>query len=186
MRQDYAQDQPMYTYPDRIRRQALGFLAYRKPAKGLLMLRNQILGPERFDSAFKEYIRRWAYKHPQPADFFRTIENVAGEDLDWFWRGWFFGTGQFDQAITHLEDNIDDAYALATIENLGELVLPAIVEFTFADGTTERVTLPAEAFMESDTASATVPLRGRTVRSVELDPEGVFPDQDTRNNRRSM
>jgi len=186
MSEDWAQGQPIMTYPDRVRREALGFLAYRKPAKGLLLLRNEILGPERFDSAFKEYINRWAYKHPQPADFFRTIENASGEDLDWFWRGWFYETGQFDQAIVALEDNIDDAYALATIENLRELVMPAVVEFTFADGSTERVTLPAESFMESDTASATMDLNGRTVTSVQLDPDGAFPDADVSNNQRSM
>ena len=150
------------------------------------MLRNEVLGPERFDDAFKAYIERWAYKHPQPADFFRTIENVAGEDLDWFWRGWFYETGQFDQAITALDGNVDDAYALATVENRREMVLPAVVEFTFSDGSTERVTLPAESFMESDTASATVDLEGRTVRAVALDPDGVYPDADVTNNRRSM
>jgi hypothetical protein len=186
MRQDWAQDQPIMTYPDRVRSTALGFLAYRKPAKGLLLLRDQILGPERFDSAFKTYIQRWAYKHPQPADFFRTIENVAGEDLDWFWRGWFYETGQFDQAIAGLEVNGEIGLAIATIENRLELVMPAVVEFTFADGSTERVTLPAESFMESDTAAAAVSLDGRTVRSVQLDPEGVFPDNDVSNNRRAM
>ena len=185
MRQDWAADQPILTYPDRIRRSALGWLAYRKPAKGLLLLRNEILGAERFDSAFKAYIERWAYKHPQPADFFRTIENVAGEDLDWFWRGWFYETGQFDQAITELATN-DAGLAVATVENRREVVLPAVVEFTFSDGSTERVTLPAESFMESDMASAAVALDGRTVRAAQLDPDGVTPDDDTSNNRRSM
>ena len=186
MRQDWAADQPVYTYPDRIRSSALGWLAYRKPAKGLLLLRNEILGAERFDSAFKEYIERWAYKHPQPADFFRTIENVAGEDLDWFWRGWFYETGRFDQALAGLDVNAELDLAIATVENRREVVLPAVVEFTFSDGTTERVTLPAESFMESDTAAAAVALGGRTVRSAMLDPAGDFPDDDVSNNTRSM
>jgi len=79
-------DQPIMTYADRIRDDALGFLAYLKPGYGLMVLREHVLGPERFDSAFKEYFDRWAYKHPKPADFFRTMEDVSGEDLDWFWR----------------------------------------------------------------------------------------------------
>ncbi len=92
-------DTPIDTPPDLIARANLGLLAYRKPAYGLFLLREYILGAERFDMAFKAYIDRWAYKHPKPADFFRTIENVAGEDLDWFWRGWFYTTDTFDQSM---------------------------------------------------------------------------------------
>ncbi len=88
------------TYANRYRTGSnLGSLAYVKPSIGLLTLRNKILGPEVFDSAFREYTRRWAFKHPQPADFFRTIEDVSGRDLDWFWRGWFFTTAALDQSV---------------------------------------------------------------------------------------
>src|SRR5690606_25133815 len=87
--------QPVNTYPDQTRPQALGWLAYFKPAHGLVLLREHVLGPDRFDAALREYVERWAFKHPQPADFFRTVEDVSGEDLDWFWRGWFFGTGTY-------------------------------------------------------------------------------------------
>ncbi len=73
--------------------------AYTKPATGLNMLRETIMGRELFDYAFKEYARRWAFKHPEPADFFRTMEDASGEDLDWFWRGWFFGTDACDIAV---------------------------------------------------------------------------------------
>ncbi|MBO9201116.1 MULTISPECIES: M1 family metallopeptidase [Niastella] len=73
--------------------------AYTKPATGLNMLRETIMGRELFDYSFKEYARRWAFKHPEPADFFRTMEDASGEDLDWFWRGWFFGTDACDLAI---------------------------------------------------------------------------------------
>src|SRR5690606_11820189 len=89
---------------DHLRREGLGFLAYRKPGFGLILLREVVLGPERFDAAFKEYIRRWANKHPQPADFFRTIEDVSGEDLSWFWRGWFYSTDLLDQAVDRSEE----------------------------------------------------------------------------------
>src|SRR5690606_36926528 len=103
MQEPAMQDQPIMTPTEQIRRASLGVLAYRKPAKGLLILRNHVLGPARFDPAFMEYIERWAYKHPQPADFFRTIEDVTGEDLGWFWRGWFMSTETLDQAITGVE-----------------------------------------------------------------------------------
>lgn len=73
--------------------------AYTKPATGLNMLRETIMGRELFDYAFKEYARRWAFKHPEPADLFRTMEDASGEDLDWFWRGWFFGTDACDIAL---------------------------------------------------------------------------------------
>ena len=68
-------------------------------ASMLLTLRNKVLGPEVFDSAFREYTRRWAFKHPQPADFFRTIEEVSGRDLSWFWRGFFYTTAALDQSV---------------------------------------------------------------------------------------
>jgi len=73
--------------------------AYTKPATGLNILRETIMGRELFDYAFKEYARRWAFKHPEPADLFRTMEDASGEDLDWFWRGWFYGTEACDMAI---------------------------------------------------------------------------------------
>src|SRR5687768_5560053 len=73
--------------------------AYTKPATGLNMLRETIMGRELFDYAFKEYARRWAFKHPEPADLFRTMEDASGEDLDWFWRGWFFSTEVCDISL---------------------------------------------------------------------------------------
>jgi hypothetical protein len=73
--------------------------AYSKPATGLNILRETIMGRELFDYAFKEYSRRWAFRHPTPADLFRTMEDASGEDLDWFWRGWFYGTDACDIAL---------------------------------------------------------------------------------------
>ena len=184
IRQDYSADQPITTPPDRIRRPALGWLAYRKPAKGLMILREHVVGPELMDAAIEEYIRRWAYKHPQPADFFRTVEDVTGEDLSWFWRGWFYGTGRFDQALVGLE--VADGTATATVENRGEIVLPTTVEFRFSDGTTEVQTIPAEAYFSTDTAAVRVDVEGRTVVSARLDPSGDLPDDDLTNNAREM
>ena len=184
LRQPYSADQPIVTYPDRIRRPALGWLAYRKPAKGLLLLRNQVVGPERFDAAIVAYIERWAYKHPQPADFFRTVEDVTGEDLGWFWRGWFYETGQFDQALVALA--VEDGRAVATVENRGEVVLPTTVEFRFADGSRETATVPAEGYFSTDTVAARVDLRGRTLVSARLDPSGDAPDGDPSNDSRDL
>ncbi len=73
--------------------------AYSKPATGLNILRETIMGRQLFDYAFKEYARRWAFKHPEPADLFRTLEDASGEDLDWFWRGWFYGTDACDISL---------------------------------------------------------------------------------------
>lgn len=73
--------------------------AYAKPATGLNILRETIMGRELFDKAYKTYSKRWAFRHPEPADFFRTMEDASGEDLDWFWRGWFYGTDPVDIAI---------------------------------------------------------------------------------------
>ena len=81
----------------------LGNNAYGKPATALNILRETIMGRELFDYAFKEYAKRWAFKQPYPADFFRTMEDASGVDLDWFWRGWFFTNDHVDLAISDVK-----------------------------------------------------------------------------------
>src|SRR5690606_17659139 len=135
-------DQPIMTYADHLRRDGLGFLAYRKPGFGLILLREVVLGPERFDAAFKEYIRRWANKHPQPADFFRTIEDVSGEDLSWFWRGWFYSTDLLDQAVDSVTTR--EGATVVHLSNREGLVMPVTLEVEYAGGATERHRLPVE------------------------------------------
>jgi aminopeptidase N len=176
MQEPMMQDQPIITPADQLRRPALGFLAYRKPAKGLFILRDFILGPERFDEALMAYVERWAYKHPQPADFFRTMEDVSGEDLDWFWRGWFMTTETLDQAIAGVEPAEDGA--VVTVENRSGLVMPAELAITYADGTTERVRVPVEAFYKTDTFRVAA---DGAVTSVRLDPDDLLPDVDETN-----
>ncbi|HMU46893.1 MAG TPA: M1 family metallopeptidase [Chitinophagaceae bacterium] len=88
-----------------------GANAYSKVATGLNILRETIVGRELFDNAFREYARRWAFKSPTPADFFRTIEDATGEDLDWFWRGWFYGTDACDIAIDSVKYAVPDVTA---------------------------------------------------------------------------
>jgi hypothetical protein len=96
------QERPVMSFPDQLPDDFVGPAAYDKPAIALRLLRDVVVGPERFDPAFREYFRRWAYKHPTPADFFRTIEDGVGEDLSWFWRGWMFTTAQLDRVVDSL------------------------------------------------------------------------------------
>lgn len=173
--QENIADQPIVTYPDRIRQRGLGFLAYRKPAMGLRILREHILGPERFDPALRTYIERWAYKHPQPADLFRTIEDATGEDLSWFWRGWFYGSATFDQAIGGVEVNSEGTTYIQLL-NQDDLLLPAELEVQYTDGTTERIRVPVEAFFTTDEHFVTLPRSD--VQSVRLDPDNLLPDLD--------
>jgi Peptidase family M1 domain len=76
---------------------------YSKPAAALTLLRETVMGPELFDKAFKEYAERWAFKHPKPADFFRTMEDASSVDLDWFWRGWFYSTDHVDMTLDEVK-----------------------------------------------------------------------------------
>jgi len=122
------------------------------------------------------YVDRWAYKHPQPADFFRTIEDVSGEDLDWFWRGWFMSTETLDQAIAGVEAT--DEGSVVTVENRGGLVMPAELDVTYDDGRTERIRVPVEAFFKGDTFGVAA---DGGVASVRLDPADVLPDTDETN-----
>ncbi len=175
-------ERPLMTYPDRVPGPAVGLVLYFKPAAGLTLLREQILGPERFDDAFKRYIRAWAYKHPQPADFFRAMEDASGEDLDWFWRGWFYETGGFDASLATVASR--DGVATATVRIADGFPMPTTVEFRFTDGTTTRAMVPVEAFYVGD-ATATTALNGRTLAGATLDPDHVLPDADRANDIRT-
>jgi hypothetical protein len=93
--------------------------AYTKPATGLNILRETIMGRELFDYSFKEYARRWAFKHPTPADLFRTMEDASAEDLDWFWRGWFYGIDPCDIAIDTVKHGVYDPNQAATAMTMG-------------------------------------------------------------------
>lgn len=152
-------------------------VSYYKAAHGLVLLREQILGPERFDWAFRKYIRDWAFKHPSPSDFFRAMESEGGEDLSWFWRGWYLNNWTFDMAVEKI------AGAQVTIANRGQLVFPATVEAKRQDGTTVRMKLPVETWLSRTTTVWNVP-GGQPVVSVVVDPERALPDSDRTNNEK--
>ncbi len=242
-----------------------GLNAYAKPAAGLNILRETIMGRELFDYAFKEYCRRWAFKHPTPADFFRTMEDASSVDLDWFWRGWFYSIENVDIAVdsikwyradlendpekrtvqrkrkteapfedisvrrnrssgmafavdqdsnlvdfyttyrpwetedsvmaftTHLYDQVltpeekqtkygDKHYYEMYFRNNGGLVMPLILEWTYADGAQEVERIPAEIWRKNESAVTKVFVKDKQVVSVRLDPFRETADVDTTNN----
>ena len=158
---------------------------YRKTAQVLQVLRRDVMGPELFDKGFKTYIRNWAYKHPTPMDFFRTMTTAYGHDLDWFWRECFLEAPHFDQTIDSVHQTVQggDAHVSVTYGNKGRMVMPLLVRFTFSDSTTRDVTYPADVWRTnpaSYTASYTFPRR--TVSRIVLDPDGDLPDTERTNN----
>jgi hypothetical protein len=248
--------------------------AYSKPSTGLNILRETIIGRELFDYAFKEYAKRWAFKHPTPADLFRTMEDASGEDLDWFWRGWFYNTDpcdisldtvkwakltleggntmsngrnirpvslkpilnsfddiskvrnredkkivfatdadtslrdfywQYDRALVKVDTSkvetpaaaaVTDTFtneqktALAggknmyelTFSNKGGLVMPIIIEWTYADGTKETDRIPVQIWRKNEYKVTKVFLKDKEVASIKLDPMRETADIDESNN----
>ena len=176
--------EPVYTSPDNLKERNLGILAYYKPGAGLSLLREHILGPERFDEAFTAYINRWAYKHPTPDDFYRTIENVAGEDLRWFWRGWFVNSWKLDQAINDVKyvKNDPTQGAFITIENLEQMPMPVVIEFKTKSGEVTRQTLPVEIW-KRNTSWTFKHDSTEELAKVVIDPDYVLPDSNSKNNK---
>jgi hypothetical protein len=206
--------------------------AYTKPAAGLYMLRQTIMGPELFDHAFRTYSKRWMFKHPTPEDFFRSMQDASGMDLDWFFRGWFYTTDVNDIGIkavkslyltdtpgervtklkeqykqyfdglgdlVYITDKKEDANANAMnayangkevpsfiysveFEKPGGLVMPIIVELTYADGTTKRETYPAQIWMQNDSTAKRVFASFQEIKSIVVDPDFETADVDTSNN----
>ncbi|UZD21734.1 M1 family metallopeptidase [Algoriphagus halophytocola] len=237
--------------------------AYAKPATALNILRETVMGRELFDYAFKEYANRWKFKHPTPDDLFRTLEDASAVDLDWFWRGWFYGTEPVDIAIENVSlykmDNRTPAEKSADLQaeaereeafvtkeynkaavpetvietdpatrdfytsynpftvtpedeenyrkfmaslspeekelmekdlnfyeinfrNVGGLVMPIILEFQYADGTSEIERIPAEIWRLNETAVTKVFVKEKEVTQIILDPKRETADIDESNN----
>jgi hypothetical protein len=169
-------EQPLISRPVEVK--DLFWTGYQKPALMMQTLRYEVLGKERFDHAFREYIKAWAYKHPTPADFFRLMRDASGMDLDWFWRDWVFTTARLDQAV----DSIAGGKVYLT--NQGTMTLPLEMDVTYADNTTERIRLPVEMW-NLGSAFAYRLRAGKQARKVVVDPRRALPDVDRSNNESS-
>jgi|TARA_B110000238_G_scaffold199789_1_gene247778 hypothetical protein len=182
--------------------------AYGKPATALWILRETIMGKELFDHAFRTYSQRWMFKHPTPADFFRTMEDASGVDLDWFWRGWFYTTDVTDigikgvkkfqtnttgESVEFVQDTSEGMGFAKKNENSkfhyeitynkpGGLVMPIIVEFKYKDGSTERKTYPAQIWRYNDKEITKVFSSSKEIESIVIDPDLETADVDTSNN----
>lgn len=220
--------------------------AYAKPAAALSILRETIMGPELFDYAFKTYAERWAFKHPDPADFFRSMEDASAIDLDWFWKGWFFSTDNVDLSIDNVKwyrmksddksfekmvtaknekltgdatkkassfeeaaetfvftntddrsyrefkNKVDDEkikqananknFYEVTFKNIGGLVMPLIVEWTYEDGSKEEEYIPAEIWRYNENEVTKVFAKDKRVINISLDPNKKTADTNTDDN----
>ncbi len=261
MKGDKSKMSPIMTNSESIYQ--FGNNAYGKPATALNILRETVMGRELFDYAFKEYARRWAFKHPTPDDFFRTMEDASGVDLDWFWRGWFYGTQHCDMSLSNVqlfkintrnpkiekdfakqrdeeqpadislmrdkeagmitvvdtdpkasdfyttydpykvtsldvkeyeeyvkrlteeekaELNADKFYYEVTVDNVGGLIMPVIIEFEFIDGTKRQVRIPAEIWKRSEPSITKVFSLEKEAKSITLDPLLETADVELNNN----
>jgi hypothetical protein len=173
---------PLMTPPESISLKDYGQY-YFKTAAGLNILRNSVIGPERFDFAFKTYIDRWAFKHPQPNDFFRTMNDAAGDNLNWFWKEWFFESWKLDQSVKSVKyvNGLAANGALVTIENLQQIALPVIVKVTERNGHTQEVKLPVDVWRR-DTEWTFKVNSTSPITSVVLDPNNELPDINRKNN----
>ncbi|MDE3184668.1 MAG: M1 family metallopeptidase [Bacteroidota bacterium] len=169
--------------PDALQEANIGAALYYKPGYALDLLRNDILGKERFDYAFQLYIKRWAYKHPTSWDFFRTIGNVSGEDLGWFWKGMFIKNYKLDQAITDVKYVNDDSSqgALVTVENLDKMAMPLYLQYETESGTSDTLKIPVEVWQNGPTWIQKLKTKEK-LKSVTIDPDHVFPDINLGNN----
>lgn len=173
----------MLTRADQVSEQYRHSLTYFKSALGLVLLREQILGPDRFDWAFRKFTRDWMFRHPSPSDFFRAMESAGGEDLSWFWREWYFNNWTLDLATDGARPVDGDWRHGASIgvDNLDPMVMPAVVEVTFEDGSRQRLTLPADSWIKKRhldiQLDSTQPVTG-----VVIDPDHVLPDKTRSNN----
>lgn len=246
MRGDKSQMRPIMTTSDNIRRSEFGPNAYTKPSAALTILRETVMGPELFDRAFKEYAQRWAFKHPKPADFFRTLEDASAVDLDWFWRGWFYSTDNVDVdlaevkwytlntakadperkevkakkgdlvtkdgkpadfsqgpeplTLTNTADKLNGEFTSRVddnairqklqgkniyqlrFKNIGGLVTPLVIEWTYKDGSKETERIPAEIWRTNENEVTKVFIKDKEVVNIVVDPNAELADVETSNN----
>ena len=152
--------------------------SYNKPALAMRAL-EWVLGADTFDRAYREYIRRWSFKHPYPYDLFNTFEDVAGQNLDWFWSSLLYETWTLDHAVSSVDER-DDGVAVV-VEDLGLTPMPALVEVTYDDGATASQVIPVDVWLAGE-RSTTLTFPPGDVARVEIDPHAYLPDIDRTNN----
>lgn len=167
----------LYNIPEAIQQGNLGIAAYLKPGLMLTTLRDAVLGKERFEAAFREYVSRWAFKHPTPWDFFHTMENVSGEDLGWFWRAWVLNDWRMDMKVKEViyTDEKPENGAEITIENLEKMPMPVTVLVKEANGKQHKLDLPVEIWQRGAEWKFKVPTTSE-ISEVILDPDKKLPE----------
>ncbi len=170
-------------YPDVIYKKGLSNLAYFKTAVGLNMLREVVLGEDRFDYAFRTYINRWAFKHPTPEDFFRTMNDAAGDDLNWFWKQWFYENWMLDQGVQGVKyiNGDPENGAVITITNYEQMAMPVPVKIVEMNGNIINMKLPVEVWHRGSNWSFKVKTTS-LIDSVIIDPDYQLPDINPKNN----
>jgi aminopeptidase N len=157
------------------------FAAYWKPAT-LLRALEAVIGQELVWESLRRYADNWIYRHPDPLDFFNTVEAVAGQDLDWFWHPFWYETAYMDQALEGVEVGAGEVRIM--VSDLGSAPMPVILELALSNGESLRETVPVDVWLagaRDHEVRITVPA-GTTVETVQIDPEGAFPDVDPDNN----
>ncbi|MBS1653232.1 MAG: M1 family metallopeptidase [Bacteroidetes bacterium] len=173
----------LFTIPEVIQQDNLGIAAYMKPSMMLNSLRDLVLGKDRFDAAFREYISRWAFKHPTPWDFFHTMENVSGEDLSWFWRSWVLNTWKLDQAVKDVKYIKNDPAngAEITLQNLEKMPMPVTILIKETNGKEQTLNLPVEIWQRGPEYTVGVNTTSE-IKEVIIDPDKKLPDWNRKNN----
>lgn len=154
---------------------------YFKPALGLIILREEILGEDRFDHAFISYIKKWSYKHPAPGDFFRFMQNESGEDLGYFWRQWFRHNWLFDVAVDSVVSATDGKSSMVYLTNKERSAYPLKVTMRYADGKTDSLKIPVEVWYRGAQYAFKVH-HAASIESLTIDPENKLPDSNRKNN----
>ena len=155
-----------------------GVASYYKPATVLVALRG-VLGEETFNKAFREYARRWLYKHPSPADLFNTFESISGQDLSWFWRSWLYETWKLDQAIDTVSTAGDSLEIV--VENRGRAIMPVRLTVSRTGGQVDSLAIPADVWLGDERRTTVRVAREPSVRNIEIDRDKDFPDIDRSN-----
>ena len=173
---------PLMTAADHISERGYDAVGYRKPGAVLLTLRDNVIGREAMDRALRLYVHRWAFKHPTPADLFRTIENVSGQDLSWFWRGFFYSTDVLDLSLDNVVNSEQDGsqVAVVTVSKHTSIPFPVSMRLALANGSTQDVHLPVDIWSRGNVFKAVVQVKS-AVTGARLWPDGMVPDWNPKN-----